>query len=276
MITRMAAPALDDNPRRIKTFVNLFRVRKMLAHELGVLETGTWSADDDRVTPVQLGKFIAVGLRWPRLVRHLERNRSLLAELYQYANYETWAELSSEAHWWTSNRELMRLLFATVDEETVGYDLASVDPASSLESVDVGLLLTVSPPLTSDPDRRSDEAEWRLRMISDHLRGDAAMVGEVLTREEGTDLTREDVRNLSVAEDHYRWWLWASENEFVALSKPVRRQLAAILDSIERVRNADGDADRKRSLHRLDGQLTNAGKTVDARLRAVSSGAPAP
>jgi hypothetical protein len=272
----MAAPALDDNPRRIKTFVNLFRVRKMLAHELGVLETETWSAADDRVTPVQLGKFIALGLRWPRLVRHLERNRSLLAELYQYANYETWAELSSEAHWWTSNRELMRLLFATADEEGVSYDLASVDPASSLESVDVGLLLTVSPPLTSDPDRRSDEAEWRLRMISDHLRGDASMVGEVLTREEGTDLTREDVRNLSVAEDHYRWWLWASENEFVALSKPVRRQLAAILASIERVRNAEGDADRKRFLHRLDGQLANAGKTVDARLRAVSSDTAAP
>lgn len=280
VIAQMVAPALADNPRRIKMFVNLFRVRKMLAHELGVLAAEDQSAAVDSsestaVTSVQLGKFVAIGLRWPRLLQHLERDESLLAELYQYANYERWAELSAEAHWWTSNRELMRLLFATVDDDQVRYDLAHVDPPSSLESVDVDLLLTVSPPLTHGSEKRSDEAEWRLRMIAAHLHGDRSAVGEILARGETSGLTREESRVFRTAEDHYRWWLWVSENEFVTLSKPIRRQLASVLDSLERVRNADSDTERVRRLHHLDEQLTGAWKTVEERLRAEKFGTPA-
>lgn len=57
-IGQAVAPALDYNPRSVKTFVNLFRLRTMLASELGLFDDGT-------LTPEQLAKFVAIGLRWP-------------------------------------------------------------------------------------------------------------------------------------------------------------------------------------------------------------------
>lgn len=62
-IGRWVAPALDYNPRMMKTFVNLFRLQTMLATDLGLI--------DERITTEQLAKFVAVGLEWPPLVDSL-------------------------------------------------------------------------------------------------------------------------------------------------------------------------------------------------------------
>lgn len=59
-IGQAVAPALDYNPRNVKTFVNLFRLRTMLASELGLFDDGT-------LTPEQLAKFVAIGLQWPHV-----------------------------------------------------------------------------------------------------------------------------------------------------------------------------------------------------------------
>ena len=62
-IGKAVAPALDYNPRTVKTFVNLFRLQTMLATKLGLI--------DERITTEQLAKFVAIGLEWPPLAGSL-------------------------------------------------------------------------------------------------------------------------------------------------------------------------------------------------------------
>lgn len=64
-IVLRVAPALGGNPRRIKQFLNLFRLRTFIAAETGLLDDGSLTLDD-------LGTFIAVNLRWPLLIPDLE------------------------------------------------------------------------------------------------------------------------------------------------------------------------------------------------------------
>jgi len=59
-IVREVSPFLDDNPRRLKQFINIFRLRAFVAYETGALENG-------KMTPQQLGKLIAIQMRWPVL-----------------------------------------------------------------------------------------------------------------------------------------------------------------------------------------------------------------
>lgn len=63
-IGQAVAPALDYNPRNVKTFVNLFRLRTMLASELGLF-------DDETLSPEQLAKFVAISLQWPQVFTKL-------------------------------------------------------------------------------------------------------------------------------------------------------------------------------------------------------------
>lgn len=72
-IVKIVAPAFDDNPRRLKQFINLLRLRAHIAGETGLF-TG--------LTLEQLGKFIAITLRWPRFVRYCELNPQILSELH--------------------------------------------------------------------------------------------------------------------------------------------------------------------------------------------------
>lgn len=65
-LTGMVAPAFDYNPRMVKTFVNLFRLRTMLAAEVGLFDEE--GAD---LTEEQLAKFVAISLEWPPLVESI-------------------------------------------------------------------------------------------------------------------------------------------------------------------------------------------------------------
>jgi hypothetical protein len=72
-IGMFVAPAFDYNPRLVKTFVNLFRLRTMLATELKLFRASEGSEDRARLTPEQLGKFVAISIRWPALLPHLDQ-----------------------------------------------------------------------------------------------------------------------------------------------------------------------------------------------------------
>ncbi len=77
----MVAPALDYNPRRIKQFINLFRLRTFIANETGLFDVSEGPFLDESLTLEQLGKFIAICLKWPLLIEDLEKNPKILAEL---------------------------------------------------------------------------------------------------------------------------------------------------------------------------------------------------
>lgn len=109
-VATTVAPALEYNPRMVKTFVNLFRLRTMLATELGLFESG-------RLTPEQLGTFVAISLQWPRLVPQL-RDPTAAVELYEFATGATEAVPPAIATWSPQERaRLSTLLAAGVDED---------------------------------------------------------------------------------------------------------------------------------------------------------------
>ncbi|MFM1843040.1 MAG: hypothetical protein RLZZ490_1782, partial [Cyanobacteriota bacterium] len=75
-IVKMVAPILDFNPRRIKAFINLFRLKIYIARATGLLDKS------NPLTFEQLGKFIAIGLKWPLLINDLYEDERLLARLH--------------------------------------------------------------------------------------------------------------------------------------------------------------------------------------------------
>lgn len=78
----MVAPALDYNPRRLKQFLNLFRLRLYIA---GATDMFHQEASRNALTPEQIAKFVAISIRWPLLVAELEDAPHLLADLEHQA-----------------------------------------------------------------------------------------------------------------------------------------------------------------------------------------------
>ena len=133
-IVLMVAPALDNNPRRLKQFINMFRLKAFIAAETGL---------NEYLTLQQLGKFVAVCQRWPRLLADLEDNPMLLAELEQRALDPTKARANDSAaiRDWGTRPELTRLLRYGCGQLDEGPDA----PATySLERVNMTNLLRVS------------------------------------------------------------------------------------------------------------------------------------
>ena len=54
-------PFLEQNPRRVKRFINIFRLNVLIANRRGLLETGT-------VEVGRLAKWLAIAVRWPDFV----------------------------------------------------------------------------------------------------------------------------------------------------------------------------------------------------------------
>jgi len=83
----MVAPALDYNPRRIKQFINVFRLKAYIAYETGLFyeeKTNDHKTIYQHLTLQQLGKFTAISLRWPLLLLDLETDRQLLHKLQDF------------------------------------------------------------------------------------------------------------------------------------------------------------------------------------------------
>lgn len=80
-IILMVVPTLGHNPRRMKQFVNLFRLKAHIAYETGLFDTQESGDLDATLTLEQLGKFVALSLMYPRLLADLDIDRQLLKKL---------------------------------------------------------------------------------------------------------------------------------------------------------------------------------------------------
>ena len=146
------SPFLGNNPRRVKQFLNLFRLRTFMAAETGLFD------GKDGLTLLQLGKFVALSLRWPLLLFDLERYPGLLRALCVVAysdgqikptNVSGPAERAS-ARW--RDPVLLALLKSPMtppgepsEPSPIFPDPQAPPPSWSLENVDVRRLLQVSP-----------------------------------------------------------------------------------------------------------------------------------
>lgn len=178
------APALDYNPRRIKQFINLFRLKVFIAYNTGLFDQLNHGENEENdsnaseavsqpLTLEQLGKFTALCMQYPLLRIDLEDNNALLANLQRYALNPSWPNSKSEeeAHsadtakhegydnttkYWGSNPKLIQLLriglhmHETRQRQDAKQNGDSLELESSnsknynLEKIDVKKLLQVS------------------------------------------------------------------------------------------------------------------------------------
>jgi hypothetical protein len=68
------APFLEFNPRKIKRFINLFRLQALIAKRRGLLETEGVKLD-------VLAKWIVITSRWPRIVDALLADKDFIKRL---------------------------------------------------------------------------------------------------------------------------------------------------------------------------------------------------
>jgi hypothetical protein len=128
------APMLDNNPRRLKQFINMFRLNACIAAETRL---------NEQLTLEQLGKFVAIGLRWPRLIAYMEDDPALLPELHDWSLKPDSNEASQKeiVNYWRLRPELLRLLSYPNNNGGAGTPDAS---KFSLRDVSICDLLRVS------------------------------------------------------------------------------------------------------------------------------------
>jgi hypothetical protein len=141
-IALAVAPALENNPRRIKQFVNVFRLRAFIASRTGLIRDDGLAGLED-LTYEKLGKFIAISLRWPMLVAALQDDPGLLGQLQKRAIFGVAWKVDSP---WTARGRLMDLLRTGVVFPDGSSDVQQ-SPIWSLEDLNVDVLLQVAAPV---------------------------------------------------------------------------------------------------------------------------------
>ena len=142
-VTRELAPAFENNPRRLKQFLGLYRLRIYIAKRTGLLAIPNGRPASEATTLEQLGKITAIELRWPLLLLEAANDHDVLGRLELEALGLT--PLQSSDGRWISQRgikDVFRAGFA--DSSSDGGETAGEGPWS-LENLDVGRLLRVSP-----------------------------------------------------------------------------------------------------------------------------------
>jgi hypothetical protein len=158
-IVLMVAPVFDNNPRRIKQFLNAFRLQTHIASSTGLFAQPDDPALGMPLTLERLAKFVALTLRWPALHDDIRATPTLLDELQE----SVIASLSgpvgtapapgSEAAEWLARRALRELLARGLTDEYGNIDYIGLD-RHSLVGLDTATLLAISAPV----DRKRREA----------------------------------------------------------------------------------------------------------------------
>ncbi len=146
-LVRMVAPVVDYNPRRLKQFINLFRLNLAIAGstEITCVEKGSSKYP---IRLEQIGKFVALRTRWPEIVEELERRPEQLVEVCRWAEGKRDWSLSYQLN----RPELLRnLLRAGYMDEEGNSDLIRF-ASWALHHVDVRRLLEVSPAAPTVPE----------------------------------------------------------------------------------------------------------------------------
>jgi len=141
-VIMMVAPVLDYNPRRIKHFINVFRLKVYIANETGLFFEERDENDnllDSSLTFEQLGKFTAISLKWPLLLSDLENDKQILAKLEKFARGE-WNPPNEEEsiRYWGSHTKLKALMAYSSEK-------SAANSKFSFAALNVDKLLQVSP-----------------------------------------------------------------------------------------------------------------------------------
>jgi formylglycine-generating enzyme required for sulfatase activity len=149
-MTEMVASAMDYNPRRLKQFANLFRLRAYIASDTGlfdeIYDTSNNAVKNAPLTLEQLGKFTAISLKWPLLITDLENYPNLLVRLEHYSRNHTrqsWQSallkprkklsLDYLIDYWGRRQKLRELLCYVGEKPAENYSFAKLEVAKLLQ-----------------------------------------------------------------------------------------------------------------------------------------------
>lgn len=144
-IVRMTAVLFEFNPRRIKQFTNTFRLALFLASDQGVFDSH--SDQPNRQSPEQIGKFVALLLRFPDIRFSLDQNPNLLAALEEAALKGPTGPSYSDFAQWLDKDGAIDLLTTGVTFQIPGH----TRDIYSLANFDVSGLFTILPRAVRPP-----------------------------------------------------------------------------------------------------------------------------
>jgi hypothetical protein len=153
-VTKEMARVFGFNPRRLKQFVNVFRLRVMIALSTGVLAPASQGIGGEPpaggITIQQLGLFKAILMRWSRLASDLVEDPILLDKL-----------LAADA-----GQENLPAIVARWAEDQELRSTINRDGTYSLLEVDLRPLLTIMPDTYSGNLGARDPEQIRTRLVS--------------------------------------------------------------------------------------------------------------
>jgi|GEM_PF-1452782 len=140
-VVLMVSEAFGNNPRRVKQFVNLFRLRIRTSASTGLI-----TPEESRFTFAQLGKFVGIGLGWPLFIRYLEINHRLLDKLVDLSEGETKPdEVDEKTKEWAENKRLIGLIKSGCFDEKGEKKKGGEYEQFCMRGLDVEKLLKISP-----------------------------------------------------------------------------------------------------------------------------------
>jgi hypothetical protein len=97
-VVMMVRETLDHSPRRIKNFLNSFRLSLYIASAQGLMDIDRETGEAD-VTPERLGKFLALTNRYPELFSVAVKNRKFLGDLERALTMDEFEMGGTEKQW---------------------------------------------------------------------------------------------------------------------------------------------------------------------------------
>ncbi|MBK1989486.1 GUN4 domain-containing protein [Sphaerospermopsis aphanizomenoides BCCUSP55] len=257
---KMVAPFLDNNPRRLKQFINRLRLQTyMYYYSIGV------KLEKEQITQYQLGKFMSITIQYPRLLYELQKDRELLTKLESCAidkfnqskgvndsqNTETTGNNQMDTnhgnpHFWVNTYpKLAELLCYGKDDNDNSDDRISLKYEYSLKNEGIKKLLEVSPKLFELPAKYFklreflEEKKWR-EADEETLN----VMLKVANREKQGYLTVEDIDNFPCHDLHIIDQLWVkySEERFgFSVQKKIYQELGGTREYNEKIWQDFGD-----------------------------------
>jgi hypothetical protein len=121
-VALMVADTLGRNPRRLKQFVNLFRLQAYIVNEIGLFDLGLGGTAP--ITFEQLGKFVAIGLWWPELLDDFAEEPRLLGKLEELAISGVPGSTDT-LKGWLGERRMERFLSYGMQKQRESYTLSN-------------------------------------------------------------------------------------------------------------------------------------------------------
>ena len=151
-LSELVAPLFENNPRRLKQFLNVFRLQAYIAHQTGLFEEQPSAAAT--LTLQKLAKVVAILLRYPRLATALRDRPTLLATLEDYATAKANPSPADwqQDHYTGDDFEMRRYTIEGPLITLLAHDSAS--PDCSIRDVDLRRILSTVPARTRTPNLR--------------------------------------------------------------------------------------------------------------------------